>query len=67
MNEPVRKPWSEDELREAAMEFMRVDFGLPEKDDQEARGRYYERLGLLICFVAYMWDTYTPRGGEKHG
>lgn len=59
MSEPVRKQWSEDELRMAAMEFMRCDFGLPERRDQEARARYYERLGLIVSFTAWMWDIDT--------
>nr|WP_294525651.1 hypothetical protein [uncultured Rhodopila sp.] len=57
MTDPVRQQWSEEELREAAMEFMRVDFGLPPRDDQEARARWYERLGLIVSFTSWLWTT----------
>jgi hypothetical protein len=65
MTEPVCKLWSEDSLREAAMEFMRVDFGLPDKNDREARDRWYERLGLLVTFAVWLWDTHDESRNER--
>lgn len=64
MSEPVRKAWSQEELREAALEFMRVDFGLPERGDQEARARWYERVGLIVSFTTWMWDCYPASGAS---
>jgi hypothetical protein len=55
MSEPLTKSWTEDQLREAAMEFMRCDFDKPK--DEESRNRYYERLGLLISYTAWLWDV----------
>ena len=61
MNDPVQKWWSEEQLKDAAMEYMRVDFGLPEKDDKAARAEWFERLGILVMFAQWLWDCHTPR------
>lgn len=63
MSEPVRKSYSLDELRWSALNYMRLEYGLPAKDDQEARDRWHERLGLLTVFVATLWEL-PP---EQHG
>lgn len=60
MNDPVQKWWSEQQIKDAAMEFMRCDFPLPDRNDAAARDRWHERLGLLVTFTAWLWDTYTP-------
>lgn len=57
MSEPVQRSWSLDELRAAAVSYMREDFGLPQKDDAEARDRWHERLGLLSAFAHYLWES----------
>ena len=41
---------SEDQLRDAAMEFMRVDFGLPEKDDDTNPGQGLGKTHLDTIF-----------------
>ncbi len=62
MNEPVRRSWSLEELRTAAVDYMREDFGLPPKDDAEARDRWHERLGLLSAFAHSLWERQHHNG-----
>lgn len=62
MTEPVRKSYSLDELRWAALNYMRLEYGLPPKDDQEKRDRWHERLGLLTVFATALWE----RSPEQH-
>lgn len=68
MSEPVRISHSREELHDAALRFMRNHYGLPELNDQEARDRWHERLGLLVVFVEEMWRRGTPaqpNSGER--
>jgi len=64
MTEPVHKWISLDDLRSAALNYMRVQHGLPPKDDQEARDAWHQKLGLLTVFVTELWDNW-PRGGDN--
>jgi len=66
VTEPVRKQWSEEELRVAAMEFMRTVYP-PIPGDKKSELRYLERLGLIVTFTVWAWDTYNPSGGSEHG
>lgn len=53
---PVRRAYSLEELRGAALSFMQDEMGRPEKDDKAARDEWYERLGVLVCFSVYLFD-----------
>jgi hypothetical protein len=55
MTEPLRKAYSQDDLRAAAKAYMAMMF-----DSRSDRDAYFIRLGLLIDFVDTMWNEIPP-------
>jgi hypothetical protein len=47
-SEPVRRSWSQDELRDAALDWMRKNYSDLLKSDPD---KYHIRLGVLVDFV----------------
>lgn len=62
MTEPVRKSYSLDELRTAALVFMQEEYGRYERGDEEARDRWYERLGMLGIFATWLFERFPDNG-----
>ncbi|MGH2510919.1 MAG: hypothetical protein ACRDHZ_26440 [Ktedonobacteraceae bacterium] len=56
MNEPVRKQWTLDELRDKALLFMQTEYGLPERGNEQSKERWRTELGLLTLFASWLWD-----------
>lgn len=67
MSEPVRRSYSLEEFRQAALDFMTHEYGLPEKTDAGAREAWYERLGLLTVFATRLFKHPPDQPGERHG
>lgn len=58
MSTPLRKAYSQDDLRAAANTYMLTMFGrVSEAQDREA---WYYRLGLLYDFVETVWNEIPP-------
>lgn len=53
---PVRKAFTQEELRDFCLKFMRKETPLTAGCGDGEKERYYTDLGLLIHFVGELWE-----------
>ena len=54
---PLARAYSHDEAINVAKQWMRDNYGIPRELSEEARGRYHEKLGMLVDFL---WTLHPP-------
>ena len=54
----VLRHYCKEQMVSRAKEYMEITFGKPRDLDPELRDKFYERLGLLIIYVDYLWSPF---------
>jgi len=55
---PVLQQFSKEQLVSRAKEYMTRTFGRPMDLEPEQRDKFYERLGLLLLYVDWVWEPF---------
>lgn len=64
--DPMRQAYSREELASKMSEWMVTTWGHPMETDDEGRGRWMERNGMLYAFICDHFPTETPAPAENH-